>query len=142
MIAILRHQQMREHRRRGTTTRGRHRRCRSLGDRIARLAGILWPDMPNDLEAARHVVEYLGHVLTELCHAGTTVGARACAIGFRLVDDLLPRQVIRQLLALRLRALTRRAIFRLGLGDVLRLAGLQLFKLKLQLFDLTADPFR
>src|SRR5580692_10934537 len=38
-----------EHRRRGTAGRCRHHRCWSLGDRIARLAGVFGPDVADDL---------------------------------------------------------------------------------------------
>ena len=100
--------------------------------------------MTDDLEAAWHIVQHLGHVLTELRHARTAIGARACAIGFRLVDDLLSRQVVRQRLALRLhaRADRFRPIFRRGVCTIFSLAGLQFFELQLQLLDLAGDPLR
>jgi hypothetical protein len=144
MVAVLRHQQMCEHRRRGSTTRCRRRGRRGLSDRIARLAGIFWPDMPDHLEAARHIVQHLGHVLTELRHASTAVRTGACAIRFRLVDDLLPWQVVGQWLALRLHVLTYRLrpIFRRGPGDILSLSGLEFLKPQFELLDLPGDPFR
>lgn len=76
--------------------RCRDRGCRGLGDHIARLAGVFGSDMPDALEAAGHLVQHLGDVLTGLRHAGTAGGADACAIGFGLVDDLMARQMIRQ----------------------------------------------
>ncbi len=144
VIAVFRHQQMREHRRCGTTTRCRHRGRRCLGDRIARLAGVFGPDMPDHLEAARHIVQHLGHVLAELRHATTAVRADAGAISRRLMNDLLPQQVLGQRLALRRRTLAqrRRPMFRRRLDDILGLAGLQLFKLQGELLDLPGDPFR
>ena len=96
VIAKLRHQQVCERRRCRTTARCRHRRRRSLGDRVAGLAGILGPNVPNDLEAAWHVVQHFRHILTELRHAGAAVRADACTVGVRLMHDLLARQMIRQ----------------------------------------------
>jgi hypothetical protein len=43
---------------------------------------------------AGHIVQHLGYVLSELRHAGTTVGTDTSRIGLRLMDDLLPRQVV------------------------------------------------
>lgn len=93
---------------------------------------------------AGHIVQHLGYVLAELRHAGTAVGANTSGFGWRLMDDLLPRQVVRQRLAFRLLALVQRMrrIFRRGPGDILGLAGLQFFKLQGELLDLSADPFR
>jgi hypothetical protein len=100
--------------------------------------------MPDHLEAARHIVQHLGHVLTELRHASTAVRTGACAIRFRLVDDLLPWQVVGQWLALRLHVLTYRLrpIFRRGPGDILSLSGLEFLKPQFELLDLPGDPFR
>jgi hypothetical protein len=144
VIAVLRHQQMCEHRRCGTAARRRHGRCRRLGDRIACFAGVFGPDMSDDLEAPRHVVQYLSDVLTELRHAATAVRANARTITLGLMDDILPWQVVRQWFALRLPALAQRMwpIFRLRLGDILGLAGLQLFELQREPLDLPADTFR
>jgi hypothetical protein len=43
---------------------------------------------------AGHIVQHLGYVLSELRHAGTTVGTDTSHIGLRSMDDLLPRQVV------------------------------------------------
>ncbi|HXT81726.1 MAG TPA: hypothetical protein VN702_19340 [Acetobacteraceae bacterium] len=100
--------------------------------------------MPDDLEAPRHVVEDLGDILAETGHAAATIGASAGAAICGLMDDLLPREMVRQRLALGLGALAdrRRAVGGLGLGDLFGLAGLQLFELKLKLLDLAGDAFR
>jgi hypothetical protein len=142
VIAKLRHQQVCERRRCRTTARCRHRRRRSLGDRVAGLAGVFGPNVPNDLEAAWHVVQHFRHILTELRHAGAAVRADACTVGVRLMHDLLARQMIRQRLALRLRADWFWTIIRHGCGDCFSLAGLQFFELQFELLDLAADPFR
>ena len=68
VVAVLRHQQMCECARRGASARGRHRRRWRLGDGIARGAGIFRPNVTNDLEVPRHIVQHLGHVLAELGH--------------------------------------------------------------------------
>jgi hypothetical protein len=99
--------------------------------------------MANDLEAARHVIQNLGDILAELGHAGAAVGTGAGAVILRLMHDLVSRQMLGQRLTLRL-AISGddRTIFRLGLGDILGFAGLQLFELQLKLLDLAGNPFR
>ena len=69
MVAVFRHQQMRQRGWCGATAWRRHRRCRSLGDGIARTAGKFRPHVTNHLEVARHVIQHLGDVLAELGHA-------------------------------------------------------------------------
>src|ERR1700733_15021695 len=85
---------MRQRSRGGATARGGHRRCRRLGDRIARGAGILRPDVPDHLKVAGHVIQNLSHVLAELGHALAAVGAFASAVIARLMHHLLARQKI------------------------------------------------
>ena len=148
MIAVLRHQQMCERRRCGTATRGRHRRCRGLRDRIARGAGIFRPDVTDDLEVPGHVVQHLGHVLAELGHPAAAIRAGACTVIGRLMHNLLPRQMIGQRLALWFAALANRprAVGGRNLGfdagGVAGHAGFQLLQPELKLGDLAIDPFR
>ena len=145
VVAVLRHQQMRERGRCGTPARGRHRRCRSLSDRIARAAGIFRPNVTNDLEVSGHIIQHLGHVLAELGHSLAAVRAGAGAIACRLMHDILSRQMIGQRLALRLLARSRsrcRRFLGFGAGDVFGLAGLQFLELEFELGDLAGDPLR
>ncbi len=116
-----------------------------LGDRIARRAGIFRPDMADDLEVARHVVQHLGHVLAELAHAAAAVGADAGAVTGGLMHDLLARQMLGQRLALRLaraRGSAPRVRSASALGGIFGLAGLQLLELQFELLDLAGDPLR
>ena len=69
MVAIFRHQQVRQRGRCGTTAWRRHRRRRSLRDGVARIAGKLRPHVTNDLEVPRHVIQHLGDVLAQSGHA-------------------------------------------------------------------------
>src|SRR5271165_5989187 len=100
MIAIFRHQQMREHARGRPPAWCRQRRRRRLGDRIAAATGIFRPDMPDDPELAGDVVEDLSDVFAQSSHAAAASGTSTGTIVRRFVHDLLTRQMIRQWLAL------------------------------------------
>ena len=148
MIAVFRHQQMRQHGGGGATTRSGHRRGRCLGNRIAGGAGKFGPDVPDYLEVAGHVIQHFGDILAELGHSLAAVGAFTGAVIGRVVHDLLARQMIGQRLALRLAALADRS---LGFGGVglkfgfrrdFGLSGFKFLKTQFELFDLTADAFR
>jgi len=141
VIAIFRDQQMRQHGGSGAAPRRRHRRCGRLGNGITGAAGIFGPHVADHLEVARHVIQHLGHVLAQLAHATAAGRADAGAITLGLMQHLLARQMIGERLTL---WFFPHASWRLGLagfgpGDILGRAGLQLFKLQLQLFDLAGD---
>ena len=145
MIAIFRHQQMRQRGRCGTAAWRRHRWRRSLRDGVARTAGKLRPHVTNDLEVPRHVIQHLGDVLAQPGHAATTVAAGAGAIVGRLMHDLLAWQMLGQRLTLRPVGGRRgwcRGIKRLGAGGIFGRTGLQFLELELELLDLAADPLR
>ena len=84
--------------------------------------------MADHLEVARHVVQHFGHVLAQSAQAAATGGADAGTVARWLMRHVLTRQVLGKRLAPRLCA--RRGgciwIVRLGAGDILGLAGLQL----------------
>jgi hypothetical protein len=135
---------MGERARGGAPARGRHRRCRSLGDRIARAAGIFRPDMTNDLEVSGHIVQHLGHVLAEPGHSLAACRAGTRAIVLRLMHDIVSRQMIGQRLAFGPGTFAERCRLILGFsaGDVFSLAALQFLEPEFELLDLAADPLR
>src|ERR1700741_4855720 len=100
MIAIFRHQQMRQHAGSGTPARRRQRRCRRLSDRLAAPTGVFRPDVPDYSEPARDIVEDLGDVFAKPSHVAAAGRTGAGAVVLRLVHGLLTRQVVRQWLAL------------------------------------------
>ena len=55
---------------------------------------MFWPDVPDHLEVARHVIQNLRHVLSKLGHALAAVRAFASAVIGRLMHDLLAWQMI------------------------------------------------
>jgi hypothetical protein len=69
----------------------RHCRGRRLGNRVAGLAGIFRPDMTDNLEVSRHVIQHFGHILAEFAHTGTAVGADAGAVILGLMHHVLTR---------------------------------------------------
>ena len=145
MIAIFRHQQMRQRGRCGTAAWRRHRWRRSLRDGVARIAGKLRPHVTNDLEVPRHVIQHLGDVLPQPGHAATTVAADAGAIVRRQMHDLLAWEMLGERLTLRPVGGRRgwcRGIKRLGAGGIFGRTGLQFLELELELLDLAADPLR
>jgi hypothetical protein len=145
MVAIFRHQQMRQCGRCGAPAWRRHRRSRSLCDGVARTAGEFRPHVTNDLEVPRHIIQHLGDILTQFGHPAATVRARAGTIAGRLMHNILARQMIRQRLALRLVGVwgrRRRRFRRFGTGDIFRRTGLQVLELELELGDLARDPLR
>jgi hypothetical protein len=135
---------MGERARGGAPARGRHRRCRSLGDRIARAAGIFRPNVANDLEVPRHIIQHLGHVLAEPGHSLAACRAGTRAIVLRLMHDIVSRQMIGQRLALGPGTFADRCRLILGFsaGEVFSLAALQFLEPEFELLDLAADPLR
>ncbi len=135
---------MGERARGGAPAGGRHRRCRSLGDRIARAAGIFRPNVTNDLEVSGHIVQHLGHVLAEPGHSLAACRAGTRAIVLRLMHDIVSRQMIGQRLALGPGTFADRCRLILGFsaGNVFSLAGLQFLEPEFELLDLAADPLR
>jgi len=87
------------------------RRHRPLHDRLASPAAQLRPDVLDDLEAGRDILEHLALVLP---HPAEHRAAAARADAGRLVGDRLTRQVRRQRLAQRLLALACLGRVRLG----------------------------
>ena len=65
VVCILRHQHVREQARTCLAARDGQRRCGCLGNGVATLAGELGADVAHDLEAARHILQHLGHVLAQ-----------------------------------------------------------------------------
>jgi hypothetical protein len=101
MVAILRHQQMRQRGWCGTPAWRRHRRSWGLCDGVARAAGEFRTPVTNDLEVPWQVIQRLGDVLAQLGHPATTLRAAAGAVTRRLMDNILAWQMIGQRLALR-----------------------------------------
>ena len=89
-------------------------------------------------------LEHLGDVFAKLGHAAAADGADAGPIILRFVHDLLPGQVVRQLLALWLGTFADRQwpVFGDGLTEFFYFAGFQLFEPQLELFDLPGDALR
>ena len=79
MIAVFRHQHMRQKPGTGHATMDWQARCGRLRDPFAAPARQLRPHMPDDAERARHVVQHLGDVLAE--RAERTAAFRAGAGG-------------------------------------------------------------
>src|SRR5271155_3545877 len=121
----------------GTPARRWQSRPRRLGDGIAIPAGIFRPDMADDPEPPGDIVEHLGDVFAKLGHAAAAGRAGAGPVVLRFVHDLLPRQVVRQLLALWLASLAdrQRPVLTGGLADRCGLAGFPLLEPQLELFD-------
>jgi hypothetical protein len=152
MITVLRHQQMGEQTRRGATARGWHRRCRCLGNGITPAAGIFGPNVANDLEVSRHVIQHLGHVLAEPGHASTAIGAAAGTVIGGLMHHLLACQMFGQWLTLWLVALAGRwqrfsrlilsLGVRVGIGRIFGRAGFQVLEPQFELGNLAVDPLR
>ena len=88
MIAIFRHQQMRQHAGSGTPTRRRQRRCRWLGNRVAAPTGVFRPYMPDHSEPARDIVEDFGDVFAKLGQVAAAGRTGAGAVVLWLVDVL------------------------------------------------------
>ena len=113
-----------------------------LQDGLAGPAGVAWPDMADDLEPGRDLLQHFGDVLAELGQA-LRVGAAAAAGEYRLVQDGLARQMIGQRLAQRWTARLVGLALRLGFG-VRRGCGLRLVLLEvanqhLELTDLGGE---
>jgi hypothetical protein len=144
VVTVLRHQQMCQQARCGAATWRGHRRCRGLGNGVARIAGIFRPDVADDLEVPGHVVEHLSDVFTQSGHAPAACGTGAGAVVGRLMHHLLARQMIRQRLARRLvaRADGGRRIGGLGLGGGFGGFGFQRLEPQFELGDLVVDPLR
>lgn len=138
MIAIFRHQQMRQHAGSGTPARRRQRRCRCLGNRVAAPTGVFRPHVPDHSEPARDIVEDLGDVFAKPSHVAAAGRTGAGAIVLRLVHRLLTRQVVRQRLTLWPVPLTdrQRPVFGGSLGDLFGFTGFQLLEPQFELLDL------
>jgi hypothetical protein len=111
--------------------RPRWRRC--FDDSIAVCAGELRPQVADDLEALRNILELLRDVVTEV--AQTTTAIRT-AIAVGLVHLFFALKMFRQRLAFgtRLRFVTRRDPFGDRFG--FRMRSLVLFQFKLHLLEL------
>src|SRR5580693_9043960 len=135
---------MRQHAGGGPPARRWQSRPRRLGDRVAIPAGIFRPDMPDHPEPPRDIVEHLGDIFAEPGHGAAAGRASAGAVMLRFVHDLLPGQVVRQLLALGLASLAdrQRLVFAGGLADRLGLAGFQLLEPQFELLDLPGHALR
>jgi hypothetical protein len=145
VVAVFRHQQVRQRGGRGAAARRWHRRGRGLGDGVARGAGIFRPDVADDLEVPRHVIQHLGDVLAEFGHRAAASGTGAGTVVGRFVHNILAWQMLRQLLALRLGALAlwrRRWLAGFGTGGVFGRAGFQFLEPEFEPLDLLADPLR
>jgi hypothetical protein len=117
-----------------TTTRMRNRRP-SVSVSAAKSSDQRW---------SGHVVQHLGHILTEPGHPATTVGAGAGAVVGRLMHDFLAWEMLGKRIALRpvsVRGGWWLGINCLGAGGVFGRAGFQFLELELELLDLAADPF-
>jgi len=131
VVAVLRHQHMRDQAGPRAAALDGQRRHRPLHDRLAGPAAQLRPDMLDDLEAGRDILEHLALVLA---HPAEHRAAAARADAGRLVGDGLTRQMGRQRLAHRLLALAR--LRRVRLGGVSRAgAGVALGLLFLEFAD-------
>jgi hypothetical protein len=110
---------------------------------LAGPAGIARPDVADDLQPRRDLLQHLRDVLAELRQA-RRIGAAAAAGEYRLVQDGLPRQVLRQRLAerrtARLAGLSLR-LSGLGCGSTLRLVLLEITDQHLELADLAGELF-
>ncbi len=92
MVAVFRHQHVRQQPGTGASARHRQAGRRRLGDRLAGPAGQFRPLMPDHPERTRHVVEDLGHVGAE--RAQRAAAGRADAGGG--MRDHRARQRLRQ----------------------------------------------
>ena len=93
VVAILRHQHMRDQARSRAATLDRQRRHRCLHDRLAGAAAQLRADVADHLEAGGDVFQHLALVLPDAAERGAAA-AGAGAGGF--VGDGLARQMIGQ----------------------------------------------
>ena len=123
----------------------RQRRHRLLHDGLARPAAQLRPDMLDDLESGRDILEHLALVLA---HPAEHRAAAARADAGRLVGDGLTRQMGRQRLAHRLLALARLrrvrrgGVSRAGAGVALGLLLLEFADQQFQLLDVAVELLR
>ena len=98
--------------------------------------------MPDHPEPAGNIVEDFGDVFAQPGHVAAALGTGAGTVMFRLVHDLLARQMIGQRLALRSGDLAHRQwpVFGGSLADRFGFALFQLFKPQLELFDALGQP--
>jgi hypothetical protein len=152
MIAIFRDQQMRQHAGGGATARRRHRWRRRLGDRVAAPAGVFRADMADHPEPAGDIVENFGDVFAKPGHVAAAsrtepcprAGGGAGPIVHRFVHDRMPRQVVRQGLALWPVCFPdrKRPVFGRGLADLFGFAGFQLLEPQFELLDVPGQSLR
>lgn len=90
-------------------------RCGRLQHGLAGPAGIARPDVANDLQSRRDLLQHLGHILAELRQT-LGIGAAAAAGEYRLVQHRLARQMRGQRLAQRGTARRAGLALRPGLG--------------------------
>jgi len=136
VIVVFRHDDMGEQPRPGAAAGNRVVWRRRRDHCIAGPARQFLANVPDHLEAARHVIERLADLVGDLAQrpAATGTGAR-CG-----VPQVLSRQVLRQRAPRRLvrfgRGLDSRGHFRRGRRQPLRLVGLQCLQRQLELLSL------
>lgn len=128
VVGVLGNDHLRQQRRGRQTAFDRPRRRRQLHDLCAVTTRQLRPDVAQDTEVARHIVQLLGDVLAECAHRAAAVRTGTAR---RCMHDDLARQVCRQFAALAgaglavrltrrrgrfLRFLSRDEAWRVGLG--------------------------
>jgi hypothetical protein len=100
--------------------------------------------MADHPEPAGDMVENLGDIFAEPRHAAAASWASAGAVALGFVDDLLPRQVVRQFLALWPDTLAsrHRLVFGGRLADLFGFALFEFLKPQLELLDSPGHSFR
>ena len=142
VIVELRHDDVRQQPCSGAAAGNRVIGRRGRDDRIAGPAGELLAHVPDDLEAARYIVEGLGHLFADPPQGAAAVRAGA---GGRVMH-LFTRQMLGQWPARRLlfldRFLDRRCHHWRGGGQPFGLVALQTLDRQLELFDLARQLLR
>ena len=93
MVAIFGDQHMRQQSRPGPAAGNRPTGGRGLNDGVTTATGQLRPNMANDPETGRHVVEDFRDILTQRLEMTATVRTAAC---FRRINHRIAWQVVRQ----------------------------------------------
>ena len=142
VIVIFRHDNMSEQPRPGATAGDRVVGCWRRHHRVTNPARQFLSNVPDDLEAARHVIECLGHLVGDLAQCATTTGTGA----WRGMAQILSRQVLRQRAARRLlrfsSGLNNRGHSRRCCRQPLRLVGLQRLERQFELLTLAPQLLR